>query len=96
MGIHTHKGQGEWASIDLGAPEAINEVRVYNRRDCCLARAVPLRIEVSSNGSDYVMVGRREKVFDQWTLTFPPREARYVRVFNESDNVLHLAEVEVY
>ena len=96
MGIHTRKGQGEWASIDLGALETINEVRVYNRRDCCQARAVPLRIEVSSNGSDYATVGRRDKVFDSWTLTFSQRQARYVRVVNESNNVLHLAEVEVY
>jgi len=96
MAIHTKKGQGEWASIDLGALESINEVRVYNRRDCCQARAVPLRIEVSSNGSNYVTVGRRDKVFDDFTLTFPPVEARYVRVLNESNNILHLAEVEVY
>lgn len=96
MGIHTRKGQGEWASIDLGALETINEVRVYNRRDCCLARAIPLRVEVSANGADYVTVGRREEVFDNWTLIFAPMEARYVRVFNESNNILHLAEVEVY
>lgn len=96
MGIHTNKGQGQWASIDLGKTETIDEVRVYNRRDCCQHRAIPLRIEVSSNGADYVTVSRRDTVFDDWTATFPAVQARYVRVLNESNNVLHLAEVEVY
>ena len=96
LGFHTKKGRGESVVIDLESVETINTVNVYNRLDCCQQRAVPLRLEVSTDGTTYTLVGRRKETFTVWTTKLPPTPARFVRLTNESNNFFHLSEVEVY
>jgi hypothetical protein len=69
---------------------------VYNRFDRCQGRAVPLLIEVSSDGSTHRNVARRTETFTLWSARLPPTPARYVRLTNEADNFFHLTEVEIY
>jgi hypothetical protein len=96
LGFHTMKGRQQWVVIDLEDVETITTINVYNRFDCCQERAVPLRLEVSTDGTTYTLVGRRKETFTVWTTKLPPTPARFVRLTNESNNFFHLSEVEVY
>jgi len=96
IGFHTQPGGRQYATIDLGAEKQIHSVVVYNRSDCCSARAVPLKIEVSTDGRRYRDVARRSRDFDVWKATFSPVAARYVRLVSSSGDFFHLAEVEIY
>lgn len=96
LAFHTQKGREQRALIDLGSVRSIRQVDVYNRFDCCQARAVPLRIDVSVDGKSYVPVARRTETFTLWSAHLPPTPARYVLLTNEADNFFHLTEVEVY
>jgi hypothetical protein len=96
MGFHTDRGGPQHVTIDLGAIKRIRSVVVYNRTDCCSAKAVPLRIEVSKDGRRYSEVAERSRDFEVWKATFSSTPARYVRLLSSSGDYFHLAEVEVY
>lgn len=96
LGFHTKKLKDQSATIDLGSVKIIRSVEVYNRIDCCRARAVPLRLELSTNGVEYTTIERQNKSFLSWTVTVPEVAARFVRLSHEGENFFHLAEVEVY
>jgi hypothetical protein len=53
LGFHSEKEPDPSATIDLGRVRRLHSVQVYNRLDCCQARAVPLRLELSSDGVEY-------------------------------------------
>jgi hypothetical protein len=96
LGFHTKKLQGQSATIDLGRVEPIRSVEVYNRIDCCQARAVPLRLELSVDGAHYTTIERRTEPFLSWKVSVPQVEARFVRLSHEGRGFFHLTEVEVY
>jgi hypothetical protein len=96
IGFHTQRGGQQYVTIDLGVAHRIRRVVAYNRTDCCGEKAIPLRIEVSENGTAYREVALRSKPFDVWKATFSPVDARYVRLTSLSGDYFHLAEVEVY
>ena len=96
IGFHTQRGGQQYVTIDLGTAHRIRTVVAYNRTDCCGEKAIPLRIEVSENGTAYREVALRSKPFDVWKATFSPVDARYVRLTSLSGDYFHLAEVEVY
>jgi hypothetical protein len=96
LGFHTDTGPDQFATIDLGKPTSIQRVHVYNRTDCCPERAIPLRIELSLDGTQYDRVAHRERPFLVWKATFKGSAARFVRVTHEGDGYFHLSEVEVY
>jgi F5/8 type C domain-containing protein len=96
LGFHTLKGRGQFATIDLGAVESIQLVEVYNRLDCCQARAVPLRIDVSIDGVSWATLGRRLETFVEWSVRVAPTPARFVRLTDEGANIFHLNEVAIY
>lgn len=96
MGVHTNAGGQQWLVIDLGEVKEFDTVVVYNRPDCCAERAVPLRIQVSSDNRSYTQIAKRDESFDTWTATNLHAKGRYVRLENTPPNFLHLAEVEVY
>jgi hypothetical protein len=96
LGFHTIIGGVKSVTIDLQAPQLIRRVDVYNRVDCCLDRAVPLFLEVSSDGRSFVRVAYRDRRFALWKARFAPIEARWVRLVQEGDQPFHLSEIEVY
>lgn len=96
LGFHTQKGRGESATIDLGAIHPVRSVEIYNRFDCCQNRALPLRLEVSTDGVTYELVDRRTEAFTLWKVALPSKPARFLRLTDEATNFFHLAEVEVY
>lgn len=96
LGFHTENGPNQWVTIDLGASKNISKVVVYNRAECCQDRAIPLRLEVSEDGTNFNKVQDRTEEFDVWTAKGFNVKARYVRLRHLGSNFLHLSEVEVY
>jgi hypothetical protein len=95
MGFHTQEEDQPWIRIDLGEAKLVREVVAYNRSDY-RTRALPLLIELSTDGNRWTEVMRREKVFSKWSAVFTPRAARYVRLRVAAKTWLHLNEIEVY
>jgi hypothetical protein len=96
LGFHTLALGDKSVVIDLLAPHLIRRVDVYNRMDCCQERVVPLAIEVSIDGQTFWPVAHQGHRFALWKASFPPVEARWVRLSQSSDQPFHLSEVEVY
>jgi hypothetical protein len=97
LGFHTNADpQGAWAVIDLGAAKKFDKVVVYNRADGYEERAVPIKIEVSNDNTNWKQIAERKEVFDKWTAKNLHAEGRYVRLKNTPPNYFHLAEVEIY
>jgi len=96
LGFHTLARGDKSVVIDLLAPHLIRRVDVYNRMDCCQERVVPLAIEVSSDGQTFRPVAHQRHRFALWKASFPPVEARWVRLSQSSDQPFHLSEVEIY
>jgi hypothetical protein len=94
--LHTQEQASPWVEIDLGAPTKFARVEVENREDCCQDRAVPLVIETRDDGSEFREVARTTAVFRDWSATFTPVTARYVRVRIDRQSYLHLVRVGVY
>lgn len=95
-GFMTPYGGAHTLRIDLQSVRLIRSVHIYNRMDCCLDRAVPLSVEVSSDGEHFRHVADRARHFALWKARFPPVEARWVRLVHLSAEPFHLSEVEVY
>jgi hypothetical protein len=96
LGFHTDSGADQSVTIDLGRSQWIRRVEVFNRPDCCKERAVPLRLEVSTDGTTFSQVLQHTTVFDQWSAHFPPTAAVFVRLTHVGSGHLHLSEIEVY
>jgi hypothetical protein len=96
LGFHTNIDPQSWAMIDLGAVKKFNKIVVYNRADGFEERAVPIKIEVSSDNATWKQIAERKETFDKWTVKNLHAEGRYVRLKNTPPNYFHLAEVEVY
>jgi hypothetical protein len=93
--FHTTEEEKPWVEIDLGSPQTFSRLEVVNREDCCYERASPLVAEVSSDRAQWSEVGRRTDQFRDWSATFKPTTARYVRVRADRRTTLHLVRVSV-
>jgi len=97
LGFHSAEEKGPHiATVDLGTVRRIHRVDVFNRVDCCGERALPLRLEVSSDRRSFRKLLVRTDAFSLWKAEFPATEARYVRLVQKSDSAFHLSEIEVY
>jgi hypothetical protein len=95
QGFHTQEEYQPWIRIDLGKATSVREVVAYNCAEF-RSRAIPLVVELSTDGERWTEVGRREKVFSTWSAAFKPALARYVRLRVAGRTYLHLNEIEVY
>jgi hypothetical protein len=93
--FHTNSEDNPWVEFDLGAPTRVRRLEVKNRSDCCHDRAVPLVAELSDDRTSWKEVARRDEIFPEWTATFPPTTARYVRLRVARNTVFHLNEVVI-
>jgi hypothetical protein len=96
MGFHTENSGQQWVVIDLGSIRKFDKVVVYNRSDGYQDRAVPLRLEVSSDNVHFTHLRERKETFDKWTASDLHAEGRYVRLLNSPPNAFHLSEVKIY
>ncbi len=94
--FHTKEEENPWFVLDLGAVHRVGTIEVKNRADCCLDRAVPLIVEVSTDHETFVEVARRTETFLTWNATFEPRDVRWVRLRVPRRTWFHLERVSVY
>jgi F5/8 type C domain-containing protein len=98
-GAHTKVGEVPWLSVDLQGVFLIKKVKVYNRGDGWFDDALPVTVQLSLNGKDFVDVGTRTTTFGQlvpWTLKVGHQRARWVRVRGADGKYLALSELEVF
>ncbi len=94
--FHTNEENQPWIELDLGTIQPFSSVKVKNREDCCSDRAVPLLLEVSSDGKQWKQLARKNDVFTTWTAEFASVEARWVRLRLARKGMLHLTGVDIY
>jgi hypothetical protein len=91
--FHTDEQYNPWVEFDLGARKSFHRLEVTNRTDCCSERTVPLVAEISDDAATWTEIGRRDQEFTTWVLTFPPRQARYLRLRIPRNSTFHLKDV---
>ena len=91
--FHTNPEMNPWLEYDLGAPTVFHRIEVTNRQDCCGERTVPLIVETSDDRAQWTELAHRETEFSEWTATFPPKKARYVRLRVPRNVAFHLHAV---
>jgi hypothetical protein len=94
--FHTAQENDPWIIFDLGKERRFSRVEVDNRLDCCLERAKPLVIDVSSDKRTWTEVARSKDQFMTLRKSFPRVKARYVKIHVPlPDGILHLSEVRI-
>ena len=51
---HTMNGLGEWFLFDFGKSVSIDKVVIWNRRDCCQARARDIQVMLSNDNKNWI------------------------------------------
>jgi hypothetical protein len=104
---HTAYQQYAWWEVDLGGPQAIDAIQIWNRTDCCAERTTNFYVFVSEHPFTSTIPSELVNAPGVWshhvtgqagrpTVVAVGHEARYVRVQLAGTNNLHLAEVQVY
>lgn len=104
---HTTLQAQPWWQVDLGAIQRIENIRVWNRTDCCVERLSNFYVFVSDSpftSENLNAIKSQPGVWNYYqggaagrtTSVSVNRSGRYVRVQLEGTNYLSLAEVEVY
>ncbi|HYN84655.1 MAG TPA: PQQ-dependent sugar dehydrogenase [Pyrinomonadaceae bacterium] len=103
----TSNGPREWWEVDLGEVQALSEVRIWNRTDCCSERLSNFYVLVSdtpfvSGDLDAVLSQPGVSSYRFASVASSPsvlnvnRTGRYVRVQLTGADYLSLAEVQVF
>jgi hypothetical protein len=95
LGFHTTNQGTKSVTLDLLGIKRIRRVIVYNRADCCQERAVPLALEVSTDGKVFRRLAERQATFSIWKPDLDQTEARFVRLVQTGALHFHLSEIEV-
>ena len=105
---HTQIEPQPWWQVDLGGVSTIEQVRVFNRNDCCAGRLNNFSIFVSDSPfpSDATLVSLQNDPTVSWIpfsgaaglreVIGVGKKGRYVRVQHSREVQMHLAEVEVW
>lgn len=97
--FRTKKENGPWLTVDLLRPYVITDIHIYGPHRCCFAESVPLVVEVSLDGVNYEVVGRRTEPLvpvEAWRVLSIKSTARHIRIRSEGKRILHLTEVSVF
>lgn len=92
----TNDDVSPWWKIDLQKPTMIGSVTIVNRTDCCPDRAVPLAVEISSDGENWHEVARRTETFRTWSPSFKPIQGRYLRLRGLRRTFIHFKDVRIH
>lgn len=101
-GFHTAESDQPWWQVDLGTPQTLNRVVIWNRPEAS-ERARRLQVKLSDDGRTWrtaythdgtVFVGHPDR--KPLRVPLDGAEARYVRIQLPGKSFLHLEEVEVY
>ncbi|MFO0927019.1 MAG: discoidin domain-containing protein [Gemmataceae bacterium] len=97
--FHTDHERRPWVQVELPRPRTLTGIVVVNR-DGNGSRQVPLRIQVSADGTTWQDVYRNDRDQRLWRVDFTDRRptVRFVRVGRDDDRAefFHLANVLVY
>jgi parallel beta-helix repeat protein len=84
-------------TVDLEHIYSIDQIRIYNRTDCCTERLSDFFVEVSEDDESYTQaIFRSGNAGERLELNLNGLNARYVRIRMDRYEFLSLAEVEVY
>ncbi|XP_035678849.1 peroxidasin-like [Branchiostoma floridae] len=99
---HTNQERNPWWRVDLGTAQAIGNVVVFNRKDCCSDRLNNFQVHVGNSptvasnpqcgGNNAVTGGSRPDI----TVDCGGLRGRYVGILLPSTEALTLCEVQVY
>jgi hypothetical protein len=92
----TNKEQGAWWQVDLGGAKLIQQIRIFNRTDCCKDRLTNYQVSVSNNADfttttyqqDFHTYPNSRQVID---LRLPRIQGSYVKIQLLGNNYLSLA-----
>ncbi len=104
---HTNWQAQPWWQVDLGTPQKLASVFLWNRTDCCSSRLADVHVFASESpitGTTVAQVralpGVTEKVLTgvqgRFTEVTGLGQARYLRIMLEGTNYLQLAEVQAF
>jgi hypothetical protein len=94
--IHTQQENEPWLEIDLKSVQKFSSAHIVNRTDCCADRVVPLILEVSNDQKHWREVTRNTQPFRDWSPSFAPVSARWLRLRVPRYSMLHLKRVRVF
>lgn len=101
-GFHTGLNDQPWWQVDLGKSEALDEVKVWNRREAA-ERAWQLRLLLSEDGKKFQQVYQHNGTpFHGFSdgkplvIKLEGKHGRFVRLALPGTTFLHLDEVEVF
>jgi hypothetical protein len=97
-GVHTDREDSPWVQVDLLDVFQIDEIRIYNRGDGWFDAGLPMSLQLSIDGKEFVEADKRTQSFGQdspWTFRGEQRKARYVRVAAAPGTYVSLSELEV-
>lgn len=101
-GFHTGDMNEPWWQVDLGSPQELGRVVIWNRGSAA-ARAARINVQVSDDGRRFRVVYRHNgTVFGgvadgaPLVVPLPGERARFVRLSVPGKDRLHLDEVEVF
>jgi hypothetical protein len=94
--VHTLEEESPWLEFDLGRVHSVSGVRVTNRVECCLERAQPLVVSVSTDQRKWKEVARSSERFADWKQSFATVQARWVRFEIPKRTNLHLKRVRIF
>ncbi|MCQ2367530.1 MAG: discoidin domain-containing protein [Kiritimatiellae bacterium] len=78
--FHTEKDVEQWAEVFLKGDTLVTGVTIVNTPGQNAGRQVPLKVEISMNGSDWETVWSTKEVKDEWRVPISKKKARHVRV----------------
>ncbi len=100
---HTAGEASPWWQVDLGSPQDITGVHLFNRGDCCADRLSNFIVSTSNDpafGSVLSQTHFPGQALSMEKLFLAPSEARYLRVqladTGATNRILSLAEVDIF
>ena len=105
---HSQNENQPWWQVDLGAESQVEQIKIFNRTDCCMGRLkdfyiLTSRVPFSTSASltELLSDPNVSQTFISGaagleSLYFLQSDARYVRIQLSNPGILQLAEVEVW
>jgi hypothetical protein len=76
---HTLNNPAEWFLFDLGTSKSIDRVVIWNRRDCCQARARGIQVQLSNDNKNWITGPKiRPERAGFWRHQWIPGETEYL------------------
>lgn len=104
---HTQNEANAWWQVDLGRVNALQQIKIFNRTDCCGSRLSNFHVFVSDDpflSTDLNATLNQPGVdsfffegnIDSLAYAFTKQTGRYIRIQLTNNSPLSLAEVEIY